>query len=331
MTPSSVLNLYRLSVLAIALAVGVSGQGVEAASACSALFSATRVFGSAVNDIDPGWRLSNRDETKISAAQKKQVESIGASWDSAKINERRLPLPIAMLRDQTSFSKRNKFPENLPRSDILKGKIIRPGEADGLNVKNMLVRPSNGEMKLPQEAEQFREVIEAAMAFDRQVNPNSESFNIYISTSQGEVSAMQGQRRMGAHTDGFQEHDVTYNEARIIDHTYIVSDSVPTEFFNQPFEVGKRSGNEALKFFDETANNGAVVRLQPYVIALMDAFTVHRVGLAQKTTQRTFIKVTFSLERFNREGNTLNPLVDYSGWKWAPREASRNSTSADLP
>ncbi|MCK6598498.1 MAG: hypothetical protein L6Q37_09065 [Bdellovibrionaceae bacterium] len=66
----------------------------------------------------------------------------------------------------------------------------------------------------------------------------------------------------------------------------------------------------------------------------MGSYTVHEVGTATEPFQpRTFIKITFSFDRFAMAGNSLNLLFkdEYSNpsspWVWKLRGKGRNSTS----
>lgn len=120
-----------------------------------------------------------------------------------------------------------------------------------------------------------------------------------------------GFNRAGWHSDGFMSDDVNY----------IWYSKQPTIFnyskFNltQDHEISLQEMNEqALWYNNYTFPNNSILRL--------DQYNIHKVGPIEEGV-RTFLKVTFSKEKFNLEGNTHNYLLNYN-WDMKPRKKSRN-------
>lgn len=118
--------------------------------------------------------------------------------------------------------------------------------------------------------------------------------------------------RPGWHCDGFRTDDITY----------IWSDNTPTEFSTAPFDLLGDEHSSMVRM-EEQAKLGQKYAYPDGRLIRMDAACVHRPGLPTQTGVRTFVKVSFSRDRFNLEGNAINPLLN-PGWKMRPRGAERN-------
>lgn len=119
--------------------------------------------------------------------------------------------------------------------------------------------------------------------------------------------------RPGWHTDGFMTGDINY----------IWSDHVPTIFNYSYFNLtqdDEQSMHEMRKQADESNNatypDNALLRL--------DQFCVHRAADCQAPTLRTFLKVSFSPDRYDLKGNAHNHLLEYH-WPMRERSMSRNT------
>lgn len=118
--------------------------------------------------------------------------------------------------------------------------------------------------------------------------------------------------RPGWHTDGFGTDDINY----------IWSDHTPTIFNYSNFDLPTDDYLSMLAMSrqaDPSNNNtfadGSLLRL--------DQFVVHRVADVQNTKPRTFLKVSFSRDKYDLAGNAHNPLLDYE-WPMRERTFSRN-------
>lgn len=117
--------------------------------------------------------------------------------------------------------------------------------------------------------------------------------------------------REGYHSDGFLTEDINY----------IWCDKQPTIFNNTDFILSKddnksldEMGFQAIMDNDRTYPINTILRLNQYCI--------HKVGKPIEGI-RSFIKVSFSRDRYNLEGNSHNYELDYK-WKMRPRSILRN-------
>lgn len=135
---------------------------------------------------------------------------------------------------------------------------------------------------------------------------------IYLSAKHLFQPANQSYNRPGWHSDGFGSDDINY----------IWSNKFPTVFNTSKFNLSnddKKSMQEmeeqALPENDIVYPNNSLLRL--------DQYNIHRVATNTPAGMRTFIKVTFSKNKFNLLGNTHNYLLDYD-WEMKPRSLDRN-------
>jgi len=188
---------------------------------------------------------------------------------------------------------------------------------------------------IPKELEQFTEFIQKSERFERMINPDIENCYAYLCIDQRDVLPGKSQRRPGWHSDSFV-HDDTSLQARHkplrVDSIYLTYDSLPTQFCTGPFKfndtINPQDSKQVLDFFEKEAKDKTLLMYKPFSIMKMGSECVHRVGFndTDKPIRRTFAKLTFSTEIFNREGNDHNALYDYN-WLMIPRGAERNSSS----
>lgn len=143
-----------------------------------------------------------------------------------------------------------------------------------------------------------------------------ERFNesyIYLTVKRQYISRDKSMSRPGYHSDGFLTDDINY----------IWSDQNPTIFNSTRFNLtldDKESLNEmqnqALKENEFIHANNTILRLNQY--------NIHKVNDVSKFEgMRTFAKVSFSLDRYDLEGNSHNYELDYD-WEMKPRKNERN-------
>jgi hypothetical protein len=161
---------------------------------------------------------------------------------------------------------------------------------------------------------------------ESELNPDFKDYYAYLTIDQGEVKKGVTQRRGGIHVDGFQGS--RQPEKYAVDHSYVISDDVPTVFYQQPFETQHLEDGKHNFFLemDRQLDERNAVSATPKKIYLMDAYTLHRADMAKKDTHRTFMRVLFSKHRYDRLGETENPLIP--AW---PREKRGIDTTLTLP
>lgn len=117
--------------------------------------------------------------------------------------------------------------------------------------------------------------------------------------------------RPGWHSDGFMTDDINY----------IWYNKSPTVFNCTEFNLSQ-DDTLSLKEMNEqwelennkTYPNNTILRL--------DQYNIHRVG-PTSTGMRTFVKVSFSKDKYDLIGNSHNYLLDYN-WEMKPRKEQRN-------
>lgn len=155
-----------------------------------------------------------------------------------------------------------------------------------------------------------------------------DNYYAYLTVDQGTVPAGNTQRRGGIHVDGFQ--GVRQSPKYEPDHSYLVSDVLPTVFYKQPFET-RHLNDEHHNFFVEMDGQGYELNAQranPYEVNLMDAYTLHRADAASEDTHRTIVRVTFSKHRYDRLGEGDNPLIP--AWERTHRTISESLKRPEL-
>lgn len=118
--------------------------------------------------------------------------------------------------------------------------------------------------------------------------------------------------RKGYHSDGFMTDDINY----------LWSDCLSTIFNFTDFDLSMEdegSLNEmeeqAKKENEFTYLKGSLLRLNQYVI--------HKVSEEDLEGIRTFVKISFSKDKYDLKGNAKNYLLDYN-WEMRERQNKRN-------
>lgn len=235
-------------------------------------------------------------------------------WDLKEFDKINLPTVVnvigqSFVMDPTEFSK--------PR---------------GIRLLDMAIYMPGQHFKVPEFIAPYRNVIGACLGSEYKDDPNFlNDHYIYITLDQKIVQKGQTGRRAGAHSDAFistglgqvditlENKDLIAKETGEVSHTYIMSDCAPTEFFRAKFPITADDCETSLKTFDEIAETAEAVKYPSYTLLKLDPYVVHRCSIMNETRHRTFLKVSISRKRYNREGNTINPEFDYSDWTWVPR------------
>ena len=118
--------------------------------------------------------------------------------------------------------------------------------------------------------------------------------------------------RPGWHTDGFGTDDLNF----------IWSDTCPTEFCIQPFDLSDDC-DTSLRQMEEQARPENIRTYGEKMLLKLDSTVVHRVPANAPAGFRTFVKISISKDRYNLKGNAHNYKFDYD-WPMFPRGDSRN-------
>lgn len=177
--------------------------------------------------------------------------------------------------------------------------------------------------RVPQAFAQLRWLIQRVADLEALINPRLyDEFYCYMTVDQGVVPAGNLQREAPCHVDGFQ--GARWDPKVRINHTYTVSDCLPTAYYVQPFELGALDMARHNAFWEMNRQVAATDsahewRAAPWELTLMDAYTVHRGAPAEVETPRVWVRLSFEVRVFDRLGNAHNPLFRYD-WEMLPRD-----------
>jgi len=210
---------------------------------------------------------------------------------------------------------------SIQRKPIYVGTVNNKEAFSSLKVSclDMLIKLPNGEIKIPYYDKNVNEVVQRCVDFEKTINPNWENYYLYLTMDPRSVTEGKTQRREGAHFDGMQ--GAIYKQKLPGCHSYIVSSKLPTKFYLQPFDARDLDENLQNWFFElgkQTLQEKSFYP-EPFDIYFMSCYQVHESVKADKNLDRTFMRVEFSLKKFNRIGDTINPLI-YTGWKFINRD-----------
>lgn len=118
--------------------------------------------------------------------------------------------------------------------------------------------------------------------------------------------------RKGYHSDGFLTNDINY----------IWSDKNPTVFNFSKFNL-TLDDKISLKEMEEQADEEKIETYPDNSLLRLNQYNIHRVLSIKGTYLRTFIKVSFSQDKYDLKGNSRNYLLNYD-WETRERELERN-------
>jgi len=176
------------------------------------------------------------------------------------------------------------------------------------------------EYRIPKDLSHFQKLLqkvvnnEHAMLDDETIK----KYYTYLTIDQSWVKPYSTQRKSGCHVDGFQGARII--EKTEISHNYLIMDKDPTAFYPQVFDLSALDENIHNFFIelDRQANEEIVIYAPLNTPILIDAYTVHRSTITRRGHYRTFVRITYDVKKFDRQGNSRNPYFDYD-WKMVDR------------
>lgn len=177
----------------------------------------------------------------------------------------------------------------------------------------------SNEYRIPEELGQFTEVINQMISFEHGHNEGVLDFYAYLTIDQSIIEKKETHREPGLHVDGFQGRRI---EPKVsCDRSYIVFDCDCPSFWNQSFETveGMDEGTQNIFHeFDRTKHYSSEIKCLPFNIYFMDCYAVHSANKAENS-KRTFCRLSYSVRKFDRLGNSHNHLFDYK-WEMHQRD-----------
>jgi len=239
----------------------------------------------------------------IDAAKSPIIGRMNTIWDLERFKEPARPTQIADL----TVEERRQFSSKSEAPDVLDMPIKFPGIA---------------EYRIPGVYAQLLPAIRRIAAFEAAVNPQYLDYWCYMTLRRGPVEPGTAHHEAPCHVDGFQ--GARWRPKLRINHTYTLTDSLPTTYHLQPFDFAgldeaKHDFFWEMNFQVAQAKSAFAWTGEPYVIELMDAYCVHRGTESETAAYRTWLRLSFEVRKFDRLGNAHNPLFDYD-WKMVPRD-----------
>jgi len=176
---------------------------------------------------------------------------------------------------------------------------------------------------LPNQLEFLRDLVnEAAKDFINEFG--SEEYYksyMYLTAKRLYVRTGKNLNREGWHSDGFGTNDINY----------IWCDSVPTLYFDEKIENIPTECSAVLNLFDDLGFEAFLKKetktIKTNALYRLDETVIHSVAYyIGEPIIRTFVKVSFSRDKYNLKGNSHNYLFDYE-WEMKDRELERNHPS----
>ena len=118
--------------------------------------------------------------------------------------------------------------------------------------------------------------------------------------------------REGYHSDGFMTDDINY----------IWSDKNPTTFNTSRFNI-TLDDSVSLIEMDKQAGVHNDIQFENNTLLRLNQFNIHKVSFSEESGMRTFVKVSFSKDKYDLIGNSVNYLLDYD-WDYKARKIDRN-------
>lgn len=139
---------------------------------------------------------------------------------------------------------------------------------------------------------------------------------IYLTVKNQFVSPGNNFNREGWHADGFGTDDINYLWSDCFPTVFNCSNFNLTQDDKISLEQMKQQALEENNFYYE---NNSLLRL--------NAHNIHKCGEITESRVRTFVKISFSRDKYNLKGNAHNYLLDYN-WDMKERKQERNIPQA---
>ena len=141
---------------------------------------------------------------------------------------------------------------------------------------------------------------------------------VYVTAKNGWVSPIQSFNRPGYHSDGFMTNDINY----------IWCDKFPTVFNTSLFDL-TQDDSISLSEMESQALKHNEFQYKEFDLLRLNQFNIHKVCEISHGDFRTFLKVSFSKDKYDLIGNSHNYEIDYS-WNMKPRNFERNIPQTEI-
>jgi hypothetical protein len=228
--------------------------------------------------------------------ESKAFSHLHKTWSMDGFDTLSLPTAIGEVGDSPAFDR-----------------IVAP------DVENMPLKFPGTDVRLPAEYAAVSDIVRRIVNVRASMDAASyhESY-FYLTWTQIRIAPFRTQRRSGLHVDGMQGKERPTKTPP--ETTFIVSNSLPTVFVNQVYDVKNfdTARYNLFREFEAQTDHRNEFTTDPYVIYMIDAFAVHRPQMALRDTRRTFLKMVCSR-------NADNPMFDRKIAKIEPGLDLQNS------
>lgn len=162
---------------------------------------------------------------------------------------------------------------------------------------------------LPNELLFLKDFIEFCSIYETSFNNRFEDLFAHITVDYKEFNKGETHRVQGWHVDGFQGSKFPIKHE--IEHSYLWSSTLGTEFCSQPFFVDHIDESKYLVFdeFNKQANEQNVYKCLPSNVYIFDPYMVHRSPVATINTKRLLVRITFEYQKLLDPNDTINPKL----------------------
>lgn len=173
---------------------------------------------------------------------------------------------------------------------------------------------NKSELKFEDRLQCFEPLIaEAGFDFMREFGvENMRESYIYLTAKSLFITPDKPLNREGYHSDGFGTPDINY----------IWSNNTPTIFNHSEFDLSFDDRLSLIEMEQQAKPDREKTYLDNCLLRL-NQYCIHKCGIATKPIVRTFVKISFSKDKYNLKGNSHNYLLDYS-WDMVERKLERN-------
>ncbi|MCI2958207.1 hypothetical protein MN032_10910 [Agromyces atrinae] len=171
----------------------------------------------------------------------------------------------------------------------------------------------DGEFAMPRRLEFARDLVGTTLVTEQFEYGNHWRY-VYVTAHRGFATPGNPLNRPGWHSDGFGTPDINY----------VWTDRFPTLFAEQPFTDISTDHVRSAQQFEEQIDPACIRTYPDRLLQRLDSSVIHAAPeIPAPGGLRSFLKVSFSNERYNLVGNSHNHDLDYT-WPMYSREDIRN-------
>lgn len=170
----------------------------------------------------------------------------------------------------------------------------------------------NRKIILPNELLFLKEYIEFCCIYETCFNERFDDMYIHMTVDYKEFKSGETHRVPGWHVDGFQ--GCKFPEKHEIEHSYLWTSDLGTEFCVQPFFVDKIDDSKYLIFdeFGKQARESNIYKCLSNNVYIFDPYMVHRSPVATNDTHRLLVRLTFEYQKLLDPNDTQNPKIQFT-------------------